>query len=170
VWTDIGRIAAGLLGWLIFGAAWLVMSDRAAPGAPAPLVLHLAAVVFAAIGLIGLRGVLGVIGYRSREYRRSRGGRQSVELVIAASCVTWLAALSGDLTHAAWFPGAWRYDVRTIATVVQWMSMLMVIIGVAYLLMNAWWIRRALRRPPPHMDQVLMPALPKDTWIPDREE
>ena len=32
---------------------------------------------------------------------------------------------------------------------------LMVVVGLAYLVMNAWWIRRSLRCPPPSLEQIL---------------
>ena len=57
-----------------------------------------------------------------------------------------------------------------IGSVVMWISTLMLVIGLAYLAMNGWWIRQALRRPPPPIDEVLMTAMPADTWIADREE
>jgi len=46
----------------------------------------------------------------------------------------------------------------------------MVLIGLAYLVVNAWSIRRALRRPPPALDEVLLPRIPNETWLPDRED
>ena len=173
IWNDIWRIGLGLTGWLAFSMLWIELS--ASPlgprsGPPQKVALHLAAAVFATIGLIGLRGVFRVIGQRSREYRRSQGGRQSIELLIIAISVAWAAELTHYATLLNWFPGRWRGDVRTLATVIMWISSLMVIIGLAYLVLNALWIRRSLRKPPPALDQVLVPHVPSDLWIPDREE
>lgn len=171
VWIDIWRIAIGLSGWLASSCGWLTLMDmRGVAGFRLRLVVHLAAAVFATIGLIGLRGVLGIIGVRSREYRRSRGSRQSVELIIIAIGAGWFAALAHYCTWLTWFPGQWRNDARMLATIVLWMSMFMVVVGLSYVVLNAWWIRRALRRPPPPTDQLLIPPLPPDTWIPDRED
>ena len=57
-----------------------------------------------------------------------------------------------------------------LSNVVLWMSTLMVVIGLGYLVLNAWWIRRTLCRPPPPLDELLMPKLAVGTVIPDREE
>jgi hypothetical protein len=173
IWRDIWRIGVGLLGWIAFSTMWIEF-QAATLGprfGPAPkVVIHLTAAVFATIGLMGLRGVFRVIGLRSREYRRSQGGRQSVELLIFAISVGWVAELVHYSTRLGWFPGTWRADARVLATVVMWICSMMVLIGLGYLVVNAWWIRRSLRKPPPAFDQVLVPHLPPDTWIPDREE
>ncbi len=34
-------------------------------------------------------------------------------------------------------------------------STLMVVIGLFYLVVNAWWIRRSLRCPPPRLDELI---------------
>jgi hypothetical protein len=171
VWIDIWRVGAGLIGWLTFSTGWLAFAESPGLiGNQQRLVLHLAAAVFATIGLLGLRGVFGIIGQRSREYRRSRGGRQSLELIITAICAGLLAAAADYVTRLGWFPGRWRGELRMLCTIIIWMSTFMVLIGLTYLVMNAWWIRQALRRPPPLADQILMPQLPPDTWIPDRED
>ncbi len=45
--------------------------------------------------------------------------------------------------------------LATIGMVVTWISTLMLLIGLAYLVVNGWWIRRALCRPPPALDEIL---------------
>lgn len=167
IWKDIWRVAIGLIGWLMFGAWWATAQNLTGlHGMRQQLALHLAMAVFATIGLIGLRGILNVIGQRSREYRRSRGSRQSVELIIAA-VVVGLAAMGVQyLVGRAALPRRWLMPAQAAA----WVSNFMIVIGLAYMVLNAWWIRRALRRPPPPLDQVLALQLPPDTWIPDREE
>jgi hypothetical protein len=167
IWNDIWRIVVGFTGGLGFGCAWSLFLDVAGmTGIRQRLVVHLATVVLATIGLVGLRGVLNVIGYRSREYRRSQGGRQNVELIIAAIATGFAGAILYYLCRMGWLPREWANVMRTLV----WASHFMVLIGLAYLVMNAWWIRRSLRKPPPPLDQVLAPNLPPDTWIPDREE
>ena len=42
-----------------------------------------------------------------------------------------------------------------LGTVVTSISALMVMIGLFYLVANAWWIRKALRCPPPRLEEVL---------------
>ena len=39
-------------------------------------------------------------------------------------------------------------------------GVLMVVIGLAYMVLNAWWIRSAIRRPPPTLEQLLTPEPP----------
>jgi hypothetical protein len=128
--------------------------------------LHTSAAVTAVVGLIGLRGVLGVIGRRSREYRKSRGGRQGVEALIAAVALGLIGAAVRQLAVTKFIPGDWLF----IGSVIFWASTFMLVIGLGYMVVNAWWIRMALRRPPPPMDQVLLPILPPDTRIPDHED
>lgn len=171
VWNDIWRIALGYCGWLVFAAIWQQWN-----GAPARLLeaqrlaLHVAAAVFATIGLIGLRGAFDIVGHRSREYRRSQGGRQSLELVIAAIAAGVLGALTRYLGGLDWFAAGWRDSAKAIGQIVLWVGHFMVLIGLAYLVVNAWWIRRSLCRPPPPLDQILMPQVPSEMWIPDRED
>lgn len=167
VWKDIWRIAVGFSGALVFGALWVQFID--APGLHGVrqrLAIHLAAASYATISLMGLRSVFNVIGQRSREYRRSQGGRQNLELVIAALVAGFLAAMLHYFARMQWLPRMWI----NLSRMAMWASHFMVLIGLAYMLVNAWWIRQALRKPPPAVDQVLAPNLPPDTWIPDREE
>ena len=96
----------------------------------------------------------------------------SLDLVLIMLAVggAMLGNVIGHLSRAAWLAGPWRFGVHTIGSVVLAMSMFMVLIGLAYLVVNAWWIRRALLSPPPALDEVLLPRMPNDTWLPDRED
>ena len=166
VWDDIWRIALGLVGWLFFSCLWVLFNENSSIGLRQTIALHSGIVVFAILGLAGLRGVLAIIGARSREYRRSQGGRQSVEVIIAAIAAGFIGALLHWASVNGWISRDWTFMSRTII----WVSNFMVLIGLMYLVKNAWWIRTSLRRPPPPLDVVLAPSLPPDTWIPDREE
>jgi hypothetical protein len=173
VWTDLGRMAFGYIGWLAFCTMWIEIRDTvlaARHGPEQKVAMHLAAAVFATIGLIGVRGVLRLVGQRSREYRRSKGSRQSVELIILTIATGWIGELAGYAGGLSWFPGSWRAETRVVSTILMWVSSLLVLIGLLYLLVNTLWIRKALRTPPPAFDEVLMPKLSPDTWIPDRED
>jgi len=171
VWDDIWRVAVGYAGWLACATMLASITPQfAITQRHSRLVLGLAAGVFAMIGLAGLRGVFRVIGQRTREYRRLKGGRQSIELIMPAIAGAMVGELLTHLSRYEWFPPAWRFSVSTLGQVVLAMSMFMVLIGVAYLVVNAWLIRRALRRPPPAIDEVLLPQMPNDTWLPDRED
>lgn len=134
------------------------------------VVLALAAGGFAIICLVGLRGVFAVIGFRSREYRRMQGGRQSVGLILLAVAAALAGRALADMAGFDGFPRRIRFGVQTVGQVVAAASMFMVLIGLAYVVGNAWAIRRALRRPPPALDQVLLPHMPNDTWVPERED
>ena len=170
VWIDIGRMAVGYFGWLLMGTLWSQLKLPVSTMDRIQIVLHLAAAVFATIGLIGLRGVFRIIGQRSREYRRSQGGRQSLDLIILTIAAGFAGALAQYLGRQRWFPGEWRDGAQMLGMVVMWVSNFMILIGLSYLVANAWWIRRALRRPPPPLDEVLAPKLATEQWMTDRDE
>jgi len=97
----------------------------------------------AIVAFTGLGGVLEVIGARSRVYRESAGGRQSIRamnwavLLIVGGTLAGMAAIS---LRSRW--------LEMVGGFVAGVSMLMVMIGLAYLVVNAWWIRQSLTRPP----------------------
>jgi hypothetical protein len=171
VWDDIWRLIVGYCGWVAAATMLASLSQPQADTSRHPrLVLVVTAGAFATIGLFGLRGVFHLIGQRSREYRRLLGSRQSVELIILAIGGAVLGRLIAYLAVFEWFPASWRVSVQTLGSVILSASMFMVLIGLAYLVMNAWWIRQALRSPPPAIDEVLLPRMPNDTWAMDRED
>jgi len=47
--------------------------------------------------------------------------------------------------------------LATLGIVIGSICTLMVAIGLAYLVVNTWWIRRSLRSPPPAIQEVLGP-------------
>ncbi len=127
--------------------------------------MELLGVVGAGMILLGLRGVLGVIGQRSFAYRSSQSGRQSVGTMLAAL----VAGLVGELiieivrflpvttlTHQV------ASRMNAVGAVVIWVCIVMLLIGLAYLVMNAWWVRQAIRRPFRTLDDVL--------HVPSRDE
>src|SRR6185436_1617633 len=129
VWIDIWRVAIGYFGWLLFETLWTQLNLPIATMDNVHAVLHLAAAAFATIGLIGLRGVFRIIGQRSREYRRSQGGRQSLDLIIVTIAAGFLGALAEFVGKQAWFPGEWRDTVQMLGLVVMWISNFMILIG-----------------------------------------
>ena len=148
VWRDIWLLALGLGGW-----AALVMATgiRQLAGDASLRVglLRLALPVAAIVGLLGLRGVLRTIGLRSREYRNARSGRQGIQAMVAAIIGVTVGEVIRVISGSA--------GQAIIGAVVASMSTLMLLIGLLYLVVNAWWIRRSLRRPPPGFDEVLGP-------------
>jgi hypothetical protein len=150
VWRDIWLLALGLAVWslLVCLQGWLelVRVDRSIQ-----LLVQFLTCPAAIVGLIGLQGIMRVIGLRSREYRTSRGGRQSAQAMIAAFVFNGLGTLMLLIAEA------WMRDsgIEAIATLVVRVSQVMLLIGAGYLVLNAIWIRRALRRPPPPLESLL---------------
>lgn len=165
IWVDLWLIIVGFVGWLVSATLLGDAIDRGFASSRV-LILHTSASVTAVVGLIGLRGVLGVIGRRSREYRKSRGGRQGVEGLIAAIALGLIGAAVQHLAVSRFISRGWL----VMGSVILWASTFMLVIGLVYMVVNAWWIRMALRKPAPPMDEVLILALPPDTHIPDRED
>lgn len=153
---DVRRLglAMGAFGAVAAGRAALRMFAQGEPAMYDALCI-LMLLAASALGLTALRGILGVIGQRSREYRTSRGGRQRVhEMLIALAAVAAGIVLRHVAGQRAGVDGVWV----AIGTGLIWISTLMLVIGLAYMFVNAWWIRRALRQPPPRLQEVLEPA------------
>ncbi len=149
VWRDVRWLGVGLAVWATFVITVGLMQMAAVPGR-AITAVWLAAALAAVIPLLGLRGILKTIGLRSREYRTASGGRQGIRAMVAATIgaacghgLLLLASPTGFETLAA------------LGTVVTSISALMVMIGLFYLVANAWWIRKALRCPPPSLEEVI---------------
>jgi hypothetical protein len=100
--------------------------------------------------LYGVSGILKAIGLRSRAYRTARGGRQSIRAMTAAI----VCVIFGEGMRLA---GVLRFDpdLRDIGRMAGFASMLMVLIGLLYLIVNVWWIRAAIRRPPPRLSEIV---------------
>jgi hypothetical protein len=156
VWRDIWLIGGGLAGWaLVVIVSYFRLMTQAPRGGPLEqrLVQTVVVLVGAAAVLtlmFGLRDVLRVIGERSREYRSARGGRQRIRDMIAATIAIGLGQLLrliGILLEVA--------VLSTFGTIMIWISTLMLVIGLGYLVVNAWWIRRSLRQPPPTLRVLL---------------
>ncbi len=146
---DVRWLGVGLAVWATFAITGGLMQMTAVPGR-AITAVWLAAALAAVIPLLGLRGILKTIGLRSREYRTASGGRQGIRAMVAATIgvacghgLLLLASPTGIQTLAA------------LGTVVTSISALMVMIGLFYLVANAWWIRKALRCPPPRLEEVV---------------
>lgn len=146
------------LRWMVLGQLWWA----ATVGVPA-LVEHLGhtqreliaplealSVPGAVAAFMGLRGLLMIIGLRSRAYRTARGGRQSIDALVAAI----VAGAAGNLINAA---GVWKENdlIAAIGATIFGASVLLLLLGLVYLLVNCWWIRAALRRPPPKLGELL---------------
>ena len=151
VWRDIWLLGFGLAAWSVLAVAVATLELTGVIGL-LPAAGQLAMAISAIAALLGLRGILGLIGKRSREYRTARGGRQSVAAMIGA--VIGLGA-GETLQLVARATAGGTAPLATLGTVITAISALMLVIGLLYMVVNAWWIRRSLRRPPPGWDEIL---------------
>ncbi len=172
-WRDIRLIVAGMACW--WGAIlWTELSQQGAASAWRQLAhsyAPLANMAGAALMLWGMRGVFADVGQRSRAYRTSESGRQSMGAMLAtlaAMLVGRALQVLGESVQPAASTGWLELVARTGATLL-WIGGLMLIIGLGYLVMNAWWVRKALYRPSPWYGQLLMPPLPQQTILGDDE-
>ena len=124
------------------------------------LAIELALVAFVLVGMAGLQGILRVIGQRSRQYRTAREGRQNVHAMMTVVAFIGVGRGLEQLSTHTW-PGEGFWP--NLGSVILAISYLMFVIGMAYLLVNAWWIRRTLRNLPTTLDELLVPSLPDDT-------
>jgi hypothetical protein len=151
-WRDVWLLGTGLLLWAVLVLVGEWTKNSAAPWWLGE-VTWLAVAVAAVVGLIGLRGILETIGLRSRLYRTARSGRQGIQGMVAAIFGT----AAGHAIHlVAATAGGLRY-LETLGTVIVIISTLMLVIGLLYLVVNAWWIHRSLRCPPPSLGEILRP-------------
>lgn len=142
IWGQVGwslGVLAPMLG------AWAGVHQRL----PAAL-LETVPVPFAIAALIGLRGLLQIVGLRSRAYRNAQGGRQSIDALIGA-------VLTGTLGNVASAVGTWRGWVwlEIVGQTIFAVSAALLLLGLLYLIVNCWWIRSSLRKPPPRLDELL---------------
>lgn len=112
--------------------------------------LELLPLVGGCIVLLGIRSFLGELGRRSREFRTATSKRQKVIDVLVAMGI-WLVGALLQLIGAIERQPA----LVTLGTVVRFISGLLVVIGIAYLMMNLLWIARALASPPPRLTTLL---------------
>ncbi|MFO0872780.1 MAG: hypothetical protein U0575_02250 [Phycisphaerales bacterium] len=107
----------------------------------------------AVAAFMGLRGLLKIIGLRSRAYRTARGGRQSIDALVGAI----VAGATGNLVNAF---GIWKSVpwLEAVGATIFGASTLLLLLGLVYLLVNCWWIRSSLRKPPPTWDELLTPV------------
>ncbi|HMN94948.1 MAG TPA: hypothetical protein PKC43_00580 [Phycisphaerales bacterium] len=115
--------------------------------------IELVAAPAAILALKGFSGVLGIVGLRSRAYRNARGGRQSIDLLIWAIVIMAACNLANAI-------GEWRRIglVEHLGSTLYAAVSLLLLVGLTYLVVNCWWIRTSLRKPPPRLDELIGPA------------
>lgn len=161
VLRDIRLLVAGMIAWALLVMIQPGLQRFAVPSWGLSLT-HIAAALGAMVGLFGLDGILQAIGQRSRAFRTARGGRQGVMAMIGALGGVALGELMG---LPASVTGATGTRLATLGLVMTWISTLMLLIGLAYLVVNGWWIRRALCSPPPALANIL--DVPDERDLPD---
>lgn len=114
---------------------------------------HLAIAIAAALGLYSVRQLFKAIGSRSREYRRAQGGRQGIRPMMVSTLGVSAGSACRYLSTFEHVPE----KLDELGVIIVGVSMLMLVIGLVYLLVNAWWIRRVLRKPPPRLRDLLQP-------------
>jgi len=112
---------------------------------------HISLMVCAIVILFGIKGILRAVGQRSREYRTAQGGRQGIRAMIGAM----FGAIAGELARIIVVQLGSFPTIEAMAIVVTYMSVLMLLIGLGYLVVNGWWIRKALCKPPPRISMIL---------------
>ena len=115
--------------------------------------LELLPLVGGCIVLLGIRSFFGELGRRSREFRTATSKRQKVIDVLVAMGI-WVVGALLQLIGAIERQSA----LVTLGTVVRFISGLLVVIGIVYLMMNLLWIARALASPPPRLTSLLTAA------------
>jgi len=112
--------------------------------------LEVASVPFAIATLVGLRGILQLVGLRSRAYRNAKGGRQSIDALVGAI----LAGAAGNLGSAIGLWQEWPW-LETVGQTLFGASAGLLLLGLLYLVVNCWWIRSSLRKPPPRLEELV---------------
>lgn len=156
VYGRLRLVAVAILGWCGFVAVH-VLAERVGTGGAwvdwLHFGLHVGLFATAALNYLGLRELFDAIGRRSRAYRTARGGRQGAGDMVAAVA----GAATGEVLVAIGLLAGSEW-LATIGRVVLGVSVLMIVIGQAYLTANAMWIRSAIRRPPPRLQEVVAVA------------
>jgi hypothetical protein len=153
--TTAGRFLRRSLAMLWIWGLVLVAAFGASL-APAMQLRSFAAVVLAvqlapAVLFVSWAGVaLGRIGALSRAYREARHGRQSGELVT----ITLAGAITLSMLHPALEPLG-HPELADIAGILALVLMALSVLGLAYLVANAWVIGTALRRPRIDVERLL---------------
>ncbi|MSR41642.1 MAG: hypothetical protein EXS10_07045 [Phycisphaerales bacterium] len=135
-------ICGGFILWLVAMAPSLAMLSL-------PLATY--AAIPATMVLIGLQPLVTRAGERSKMYRGSVA-RQPIQLLILAAVLAGGASLTKIFLQIG-VPETeeWQYLLGVIALT----SFALLELGLCYLVLNCWWIWRALASPPPQLDALL---------------
>lgn len=145
----IRRLRLGLVGWTAAAAGFAVLDVRPPFDATAQA-LFLGMAVASAWTFLALRATVRVIGERSRQYRTGRGGRQGFREMAAAIGGVAVGQVTAAIGERA------DLDLLTlVGLLLAWVSLVMLLVGLVYMVVNAAWIHHALVSPPPTMADLL---------------
>lgn len=162
-WQHVTVLGVGMLLSTVVLMTWYGLertwSQGIAPGLAGDIEAHrgwirIGLLLTWVLALVGFRGVIREVGRRSRTFRRARGGRQRVNTLIAG---IGGVAVGEGLRLVALHSDRWD-ELLTVGSILAAISLLMVFIGLGYLTVNVWWIRRSLLRPPPRLRDLLVPV------------
>ncbi len=173
VLRSITLLIIGVVGWGLLGAyQWLQIESlipyRGVPNEDIPtgymwqwLSTKVVMLSFAIIFLWGLNGILNQVGSRSRKYRNAKGGRQRLReigiAIIVAAIGMVLAVITGDQA------------LHLIGLVVTIIANLVVLIGLAFLIVNTWWILQDLK-PRASLTELLEAAPESELGVENTED
>jgi hypothetical protein len=104
------------------------------------------------LALAGLRELLGEVGVRSRVFRSSGVRRQRVRPLIASLSfmgICWVAMVVSERLGAE--------ELTVVFLTLGLTTLFIALVGHWYLVINTFWIRRALKEPPPRLADLLSP-------------
>lgn len=161
VTLDVWMLTVGLIAWsLMTMVLWQRERSWAFSVVETDQVILTRTLIYTAMGAsavlvwFGMQRVLKTIGKRSRAYRRAHGGRQRIRPMIAAT----LGIILGSMLRAGHAVLGDYEELVLLGSIILWVSMLMLIIGLGYLVINAVWIRQAILHPPPQLESLLAPS------------
>lgn len=160
VHLDVWLLGLGLVGWAVLTMVLWQRERHWAFAVVSPeeviairSLLHIGLAGSAVTTWVGMQRVLNTVGKRSRAYRRAHSGRQNIRPMIAAT----IAIAFGSILRMLDMHFGAGQSLAQLGTVIVSVSLLMLTIGLGYLVINAWWIRQALRHPPPKLEDLLAP-------------
>lgn len=169
--TDAGRqgplrllLATAPL-WAVFGTISTGLADELAGGVLAPWRWHASAAANGCLGLLLLGGGLSIerLGPASRRWRRRGAARQNPWLVAGTQAAALLLAGGAKAASSIAWPG-----IATLLGLLAAAALLLVLVGTAYLMINAMWIAGDLARRSPEAAGVPRRSAPGESMPPPR--
>ncbi len=146
-------MSAGLLGWSL--CMWSFSYTIPLTLNPAPnsslysfLYTTLLPTLAAACVFFGLRLIVPPIGKHSRKFRQANMSRQRMNDMLYGVLAVFVGRCFVELST----PETLLY---AFGVIIEVMSFTLIAVGLGYLVWNAFWIRRALIKPPPSIKELM---------------